>query len=791
MYRICRTYWWAAAAALFVFVSSTSPALAQGDALIRGQASAAADGSVLPAATVTLTSRETGTKRQAITDANGAFVFAAVVPGEYLLSLAIDGFAPRDLRFTLAPREVRTLAVALDVARLNVDVSVTAADERALRGTHSPSSTVLTEHDLEALPPFQRSSLPEAIVTSAPGMIRGHDDFVHVRGHEIALNPLINGVSFWENTHPVFSAGLSPDVIETASVMTGGFPAEYGNRFGGVVDVVTKSGHRMDDRGSVTMTAGDAGRRRLDGEMGGRRGALGYYVFGSLFESDRFLSPPDPRAIHDAARGGHAFVHLDGETDLGMFSAVVSGDGTNAEIPRTPADVELRPAALPTQRTRQQTAIVGWSRAASNLVLTASGYQRWSRLRLLPAEGPLTAQAQLTRELTTVGAKADATRLAGRHTMKAGVDVVSLRPDEDLAYSYEGYRELTHLLGLPHIHVGEPVIAFSGRERGGQTSLFAQDTIQLGDRTTADLGVRVDRHALVVTETHVSPRVNLAVRAGGASVLHASYNHFFVPPAIEGVLSSSAGLTRSIREIDRTLPALRATTEDQFEAGGWTPLGPFGVSLTAYYRATDNPVHTTVWPDSRIYSYASFDRARAYGLEARAELSAPVRYGLTGYLNYALGRVDFSNPVTGGFVTDAGHLTATNRFLAPMDQTHTMSGAMTYRHAASGVWAGTGIEFGSGTPIGHGDDEHAHAAGEEEHAHASGAGSARVPAHVVGNVSVGIDLLRGTASRPRLVLRLDVENVANDAYVIAREGEFSPAQYSIPRLLSLSARIAF
>src|SRR5688572_14785837 len=206
MHRICRTYWWTAAAALFVFVLSTSPALAQGDALIRGQASAAADGSVLPAATVTLTSRETGTKRQAVTDANGAFVFAAVVPGEYLLSLAIDGFAPRDLRFTLAPREVRTLAVVLDVARLNVDVSVTAADERALRGTHSPSSTVLTEHDLEALPPFQRSSLPEAIVTSAPGMIRGHDDFVHVRGHEIALNPLINGVSFWENTHPVFSA---------------------------------------------------------------------------------------------------------------------------------------------------------------------------------------------------------------------------------------------------------------------------------------------------------------------------------------------------------------------------------------------------------------------------------------------------------------------------------------------------------------------------------------------------------------------------------------------------------
>lgn len=24
--------------------------------------------------------------------------------------------------------------------------------------------------------------------------------------------------------------------------------------------------------------------------------------------------------------------------------------------------------------------------------------------------------------------------------------------------------------------------------------------------------------------------------------------------------------------------------------------------------ASENPVHTTIWPDSRIYSYASFDR---------------------------------------------------------------------------------------------------------------------------------------------------------------------------------------
>jgi hypothetical protein len=41
------------------------------------------------------------------------------------------------------------------------------------------------------------------------------------------------------------------------------------------------------------------------------------------------------------------------------------------------------------------------------------------------------------------------------------------------------------------------------------------------------------------------------------------------------------------------------------------------------------------------------------------------------------------------------------------------------------------------------------------------------------------------------MLRLDVENVTNRDYVIARESQFSPAQYSIPRLISATLRVRF
>jgi outer membrane receptor protein involved in Fe transport len=173
------------------------------------------------------------------------------------------------------------------------------------------------------------------------------------------------------------------------------------------------------------------------------------------------------------------------------------GDGANLEIPKTPEDVELRPLADASERTRQQTAILGWTRASSNLLIAASFYQRWSRSQLLPASGPLTAAAQLERELGTVGGKVDVSRFAARQTIKAGFDGVRLSPREDLSYNYSGYRELTHLLELPHIHIIDNAIAFSGRRSGGQVSGYVQDDIQVSGRLTTNVGVRVDRYDLI------------------------------------------------------------------------------------------------------------------------------------------------------------------------------------------------------------------------------------------------------------------------------------------------------
>lgn len=143
--------------------------------------------------------------------------------------------------------------------------------------------------------------------------------------------------------------------------------------------------------------------------------------------------------------------------------------------------------------------------------------------------------------------------------------------------------------------------------------------------------------------------------------------------------------------------------------------------------------------------------------------------------------------------TDTGRLSGEKPVLSTvMDQTHTLSAGATYRHAGSGLFLGTTLEYGSGTPMGHGGGDHQHTEGEVDHDHAAATrAAARVPSHFTANLSVGLDLLRDGQRRSRLSIQVDAENITDNAYLIAQEGEFSPAQYAIPRLIGATVRVRF
>src|SRR5688572_28502376 len=106
--------------------------------------------------------------------AEGRFAFLRLVPGEYMLTVTHTSFQNEQYRHSLQPREVQTLELALDLRPVQESVQVVAD---AIPSVFSPGSTHLTGERLAELPLTQRTNLPDEIVSAAPGMIRGHDDF--------------------------------------------------------------------------------------------------------------------------------------------------------------------------------------------------------------------------------------------------------------------------------------------------------------------------------------------------------------------------------------------------------------------------------------------------------------------------------------------------------------------------------------------------------------------------------------------------------------------------------------
>jgi hypothetical protein len=214
------------------------------------------------------------------------------------------------------------------------------------------------------------------------------------------------------------------------------------------------------------------------------------------------------------------------------------------------------------------------------------------------------------------------------------------------------------------------------------------------------------------------------------------------------------------------------------------------IGVTGYYRFSKDPPHTVLFPDSRFYTYASFDKGKAYGLEIKVEAPVIAPLGLSGYFNYALGRVWFYNPVTAGFVTEAEHIDHPGRFLAPMDQTHTVTSGFKYRHQRSRFWGAVDFEYGSGTPGGHGAGAHDHGDGTVDHHVSLGGCAERCPSHFTQNLSIGWDAIQ-RGDRSTVGFQFNIENLTNNVYLVSKESTFVQGQYSIPRMYSGSLTFRF
>lgn len=712
-----------------------------------------AAGKPVAGARVTLQYAEGPEAATAVTAADGGFQFGAVEAGSYVISVEAHGFYHFDYRLVVRAREPLSLALQLTPAANIQQAMEVHSEVQTIDPEKTGSGQMFTRQQLERLPEPMTESTNTLVANLMPGASASHDNFLSVRGTEFSLHEFVNGVSFLDNMQPQFSPGVSPQIFETVDLLTGGFPAEFGNRFGGVLDITTRSGRTMAGHGSANFRGATLDNYDLNADYGGAKGNLGYYVFVDGFTSGRYLDPPEPVQYHDFGAGARAAAQLDWSRGKDAFNLLLMGSGTNFQQPNLLEDQLAGRNA--SRRLRQQTAMLTWLHTFSDTrLLSTSIYERDGNDYILPTTDPDTPLSYGSRNTFTLGVKSDFTQVVGRHVFKAGVDLVKVRELESFYFDPRGDPDFP--------------INFSGGLNGGQASLYAQDHIRLVRNLTVDLGLRYDHFDLVTTQVQTSPRAGLAYHiARTKSVIHAAYNRLFSPPPIEySILASWIGTAGP--DLTQRVGNVRAYTQNYFEAGWQQEVArDIAFEVNAYLHTGHNSFENHEISITRLFLPINFHTARAEGAEFVMNFRQLQRLGITGRFQYAASKTYFYGPVTGGFTGDEP-LAPGERILPAFDQTHTATANLIYTSKWRGLWAATAMRYGSGTVIENGP---------------------RLPQHFTTDLATGMTIWNHEPQR--LDMEIDVTNVSDSRYQIAKESEEIPIQYAPARTVGGSLKLRF
>ena len=244
--------------ALFCLLSIQ--ALGQGEttSAIQGQVSDSS-GAVVAAATVTVASHDTGSKRSAKTDGAGRFNFPQLKPGAYTVRVEAQGFQPQEADNVFSGLgQKQTVNFILRVARSNETVEVS-SEAPIINPSNANTSTTLDTPALEDLPnpggdmtyPLQFAS-GALINTAGSGndFVGGTNGYGNVEFN--GLPALSNGyiVDGLETNDPLtnLNSGLSTNLvlglnsISEVTVNTLSYSVDQGRYGASQVNYVTKSG---------------------------------------------------------------------------------------------------------------------------------------------------------------------------------------------------------------------------------------------------------------------------------------------------------------------------------------------------------------------------------------------------------------------------------------------------------------------------------------------------------------------------------------------------------------------
>jgi hypothetical protein len=241
-------------------------------------------GAIVPNASVTVTSTDTGAVTRVKTTGDGFYTAPALLPGGYRISVSAPGFqAFERTGVQLHTQENATINVKLQVGSASAVVTVTAAAP-LIDTADASTGQVLTTDQVQDLPtnggsPLGFARLEYGTVVKAKHAVGGAtpvsnstvDDFSLGGGNSSSNELLLNGVPNMQDSGRTAAYSPQLDSVNEVRVDVFGANAMYGDTSGGTVNITTKSGTNQ-FHGSARWEYEDSGCSGLDGKFQSRSG---------------------------------------------------------------------------------------------------------------------------------------------------------------------------------------------------------------------------------------------------------------------------------------------------------------------------------------------------------------------------------------------------------------------------------------------------------------------------------------------------------------------------------------
>ncbi len=207
------------------------------------------NGAVIPGASVSMKSLETGDVRTATASSNGEYAITSLPAGDYEIRVQSTGFINYVQRIALLVNQERLLDINLTVGGPQVDKDLIAAPA-PLKTDSTSLGTVIENRQVTGLPLdgrnfYELSLLVPGAVPPAPGSagsVRGDFAFSVNGAREDANNFLLDGVYNVDPKLNTFGVRPSVDAIREFEMLTSTYDASFGRNPGAQVNVILNSG---------------------------------------------------------------------------------------------------------------------------------------------------------------------------------------------------------------------------------------------------------------------------------------------------------------------------------------------------------------------------------------------------------------------------------------------------------------------------------------------------------------------------------------------------------------------